>query len=36
MILYGTKGTPANVVVGWIKDEASGEMRMTSAYIKEV
>lgn len=36
MILYGTKGTPANVVVGWIKDEASGELRMTSAYIKEV
>ena len=36
IVLYGEKGTPANVVVGWIKDEAAGSMRMTSAYIKEV
>lgn len=36
IVLYGEKDTPANVVVGWIKDEAAGSMRMTSAYIKEV
>lgn len=36
VVLYGTKGTPANVVVGWIKDEAAGTVRMTTAYIKEV
>lgn len=36
MVLYGKNGTPANVVVGWIKDDAKGEMRLTSAYIKEV
>ncbi len=34
MILYGKKGKPANVVVGWIHDGA--ETRMTYAYIKEV
>ena len=34
IILYGNKGTPANVVVGW---EVKGSVvRMTSAYIKEV
>ena len=34
IILYGNKGTPANVVVGW---ETKGlDARMTSAYIKEV
>lgn len=35
MILYGLKGKPANVVVGWIRrpDET---VSMTSAYIKEV
>lgn len=36
IVLYGEKDNPANVVVGWIKDEAAGSMRMTSAYIKEV
>lgn len=35
MILYGKKGTPANVMVGWLK-KADGSMNMTSAYIKEV
>lgn len=34
MILYGMKGTPANVVVSWIDE--GGRPRMTSAYIKEV
>lgn len=34
MILYGKKGTPANVVVSWIDED--GIPRMTSAYIKEV
>lgn len=35
MILYGEKGTPANVIVGWIV-KADGSVSMTSAYIKEV
>lgn len=35
MILYGTKGRPANVVVGWIY-RPDGSVRVTSAYIKEV
>ncbi|RGY95232.1 phage head morphogenesis protein [Clostridium sp. AM58-1XD] len=35
MILYGKKGTPANVIVGWLQ-WPDGSMRMTSAYIKEV
>lgn len=35
MILYGEKGTPANVVVGWIY-KPDGTMALTSAYIKEV
>lgn len=35
MVLYGLNGTPANVVVGWIKKE-DGSVSMTSAYIKEV
>lgn len=35
MILYGKKGTPANVVVGWIV-KTDGSVSMTSAYIKEV
>lgn len=35
MILYGKKGTPANVTVGWMY-KADGSMSMTSAYIKEV
>lgn len=34
IILYGTKNTPANVVVGWIKEQNA--IKMTSAYIKEV
>ncbi len=34
IILYGNKGTPANVIIGWkVKDK---ETWMTSAYIKEV
>lgn len=36
MIIYGRNGKPANVVVGWIQDFEHDEMRMTSAYIKEV
>ena len=35
MVLYGKNGTPANVIVGWIKRE-DGSVSMTSAYIKEV
>ncbi len=35
IILYGLKGKPANVVIGWI-ERTSGEVSMTSAYIKEV
>ena len=34
MILYGQKEKPANVMVGWIL-RPSGEVSMTSAYIKE-
>lgn len=34
IILYGLKGTPANVVVGWSADDKS--VIMASAYIKEV
>lgn len=33
IILYGLKGTPANVVVGWSADDKS--VTMASAYIKE-
>ena len=36
IVLYGENGTPANVIVGWIQDEKTGSMRMTSTYIKEV
>lgn len=35
MILYGKKGTPANVVVSWLL-KPDGTVSMTSAYIKEV
>lgn len=35
MVLYGKKGTPANVVVGWLQ-RLDGTVSMTSAYIKEV
>lgn len=35
MVLYGRKGMPANVVVGWIQ-KPDGAVSMTSAYIKEV
>lgn len=34
IILYGLKGTPANVAVGWSADDKS--VTMASAYIKEV
>lgn len=34
MILYGEKGTPANVVVAWLK-KVDGTTKLTSAYIKE-
>lgn len=34
IVLYGSKGTPANVVVGWSADDKS--VTMASAYIKEV
>lgn len=35
IVLYGNKGTPANVVVGWMS-KPDGVTSMTSAYIKEV
>jgi SPP1 gp7 family putative phage head morphogenesis protein len=35
IVLYGLKGKPANVVVGWIH-KSDGTMSMTSTYIKEV
>lgn len=35
MILYGKKGTPANVIVGWLQ-RTDGNTSMTSTYIKEV
>lgn len=35
MVINGLKGTPANVVVGWIY-KPDGTTSMTSAYIKEV
>lgn len=35
MVLYGCKGTPANVIVGWLY-KVDGSISMTSAYIKEV
>lgn len=34
IVLYGLKGTPANVIIGWKVD--NGKTWMTSAYIKEV
>ena len=36
IVLYGKNGMPANVVVAWFKDIEKDEMRMVSAYIKEV
>ncbi len=36
IVLYGKNGTPANVVIAWFKDIEKDEMRMVSAYIKEV
>ena len=35
IIVYGNRGTPANVVVGWIC-KPDGSASMSSAYIKEV
>ena len=35
IVIKGLKGTPANVVVGWI-NKPDGTTSMTSAYIKEV
>lgn len=35
IVLYGLKGKPANVVVGWIH-KPDGTASMTSVYIKEV
>ena len=35
IVFYGVKGTPANVVVGWIQRE-DGAVSLTSAHIKEV
>lgn len=35
IIIYGNKGTPANVVVGWLC-KPDGSVSMSSAYIKEV
>lgn len=34
MVLYGQKGTPANVIVGWIL-KPDNTLALTSAYIKE-
>ena len=34
IVLYGKKGTPANVIVGWIK-KPDRSVSMTSTYIKE-
>lgn len=35
IIIYGKKGTPANVIVGWIYKK-DGSISMSSMYIKEV
>lgn len=35
IVIYGKKGTPANVVVGWTH-KPDGSVLMSSAYIKEV
>ena len=35
IVIYGKKGTPANVVVGWLH-KPDGSVSMSSAYIKEV
>lgn len=35
IVIYGKKGTPANVVVGWMH-KSDGSISMSSAYIKEV
>ena len=34
MVIYGEKGTPANVVVAWLQ-KVDGTTKLTSAYIKE-
>ena len=34
IIVYGSKGKPANVIVGWIME--NGNPRMTTALIKEM
>lgn len=34
MIIYGEKGTPANVIVAWLR-KTDGTINLTSAYIKE-
>ena len=34
IIVYGSKGTPANVIVGW--NVAGDVTKLTTAYIKEV
>ena len=36
IILYGLKGKPANLVVGWKYDEERKHLHLTSVYIKEV
>lgn len=35
MVIYGRKGTPANVIVGW-NQRPDGNVYLSSAYIKEV
>lgn len=35
IVIYGKKGSPANVIVGWIY-KTDGSVSMSSAYIKEV
>jgi filamentous hemagglutinin len=35
MLLTGANGKSARVITAWIDDNATGEMRLTSAYVKD-
>ncbi len=35
MILFGENGKTAHVLTGWLDDEETGEIRLTSAYFDE-
>ena len=35
MLLTGANGKRANVLTSWIDDEETGDMRLTSAYVKK-